>query len=105
MLTEADSYKAVCQTARWKFPEHFNMGVDVCDKHAAATPDQTALIVAGASGDSIRYSFAALKELSDKFANVLVGLGLERGDRFAILLSQSVETAIAHSAAWKAGLV
>ena len=105
MLREADTYEAVCRTTRWKIPEYFNMGVDVCDKHAAATPDATALIVAETSGDATRYSFAALKTLSDRLANVFVGLGLEPGDRLAILLSQSVETGIAHIAAWKAGLV
>jgi len=43
--------------------------------------------------------------LSNKLANWLAAKGLAPGDRIGILLSQSVETAITHIAAWKAGLI
>ena len=105
MLTEAATYEEVRRALRWQVPEFFNMGVDVCDRQAAATPEATALIVAEAGGDSTTYSFLALKRLSDRLANVLVAKGMEPGDRVAILLPQSVETGIAHIAAWKAGCI
>ncbi len=105
MLTPGDSYGQVYGNLRWRIPEHFNMGVDVCDKHAQATPGKTALIVEGDGGSVTRYSFLDLKRLSNRLANVLAAKGLDRGDRVGILLSQSVETGIAHIAAWKAGLV
>ncbi len=105
MLTEAATYEAVCRALRWQIPEHYNMGVDVCDKHAEARPDATALIVADDDGDATAYSFLALRHLSNKLANLLVAKGVARGDRVGILLSQSVEAAIAHVAAWKAGFV
>jgi acyl-CoA synthetase (AMP-forming)/AMP-acid ligase II len=43
--------------------------------------------------------------MSNRLANVFVARGLRRGDRVGVLLSQSVEAALAHVAAWKAGLV
>ena len=105
MLIKANTYAEVYASHQWRVPKKFNMGVDVCDKHAVATPDKTALIVATLDGDATHYSFAAMQTLSNKFANLLRAKGLERGDRFGILLSQSVEAAIAHIAAWKLGAV
>lgn len=105
MLTRADSYDDVRRALTWQIPEYFNMGVDVCDKHAELTPDKTALIIEDEDGDVTQYSFLALKRLSNKLANLFVAKGLKPGDRVAILLSQSVETGISHIAAWKAGLI
>ena len=105
MLIRSDSYDKVRDALRWQIPEYFNMGVDVCDKHAERTPDKTALIIEDEDGDVTQYSFLALKKLSNKLANLYVARGLKPGDRVAILLSQSVETGIAHIAAWKAGLI
>jgi acetyl-CoA synthetase len=34
MLKPLDSYEAVYNTFKWKIPKYYNMGVDVCDKHA-----------------------------------------------------------------------
>ena len=105
MLTEASSYDEVYRSLVWQVPEFFNMGVEVCDRHADADPRRTALIVENANADITQYSFQALKLLSNRLANMFSGLGLARGDRVGILLPQSVETGIAHIAAWKAGLI
>ncbi|MGB0684274.1 MAG: AMP-binding protein [Magnetovibrionaceae bacterium] len=104
MLTEAESYEAVCRAHVWRIPERFNMGVAVCDRHAADSPDAPALIRESGNGLQTT-SFGDLRCLTNRLANLYHGLGLERGDRVAILLSQSVETAAAHIAAWKAGLI
>ena len=105
MLTQADSYDEVYRSLKWQVPEFFNMGVEVCDRLADTAPGRTALIVENANGDITQYSFQALKLLSNKLANLFVAQGLKPGDRVAILLPQSVETGIAHIAAWKAGLI
>jgi len=101
LLHQADTYEEVYGSLEWQVPERYNMGVDVCDKHAAATPDKKALIVAELDGDAIEYSFAALRGLSNQLANLFIAKGLQRNDRIGILLSQSVEAAISHIAAWK----
>jgi len=105
VLTKADSYEAVYDNFTWNIPASFNMGVDVCDKNADATPDKVGLIVAEEDGAAIEYTFTALKRLSNQLANMLIAKGLGRGDRMGILLSQSVEAAIAHVAAWKMGAI
>ena len=81
------------------------MGIDVCDKHAAATPNKPGLIVADPNGKDIIYTFKHLKTLSNKLANVMIAKNVSRGDRLGIFLGQSVEAAIAHIAAWKMGAI
>jgi len=105
MLTIADTYDDVYRLMQWRVPEFYNMGVDVCDKHADARPDAIGLIAEDEDGAVTRYSFGELKRLSNRLANVLRGSGIEPGERVGILLSQSVEAGVAHIAAWKAGCI
>tara|TARA_R110002124_G_scaffold105164_3_gene255901 strand:+ start:40139 stop:41782 length:1644 start_codon:yes stop_codon:yes gene_type:complete len=105
MLTRTDSYDTLYDTFAWDIPARYNMGVDVCDKHAARDADAPALIVTSPEGDLVTYSFGALRALSNQTANMFQAHGLARGDRVAVLLPQSVEAALTHVAAWKAGLI
>jgi acetyl-CoA synthetase len=105
LLIKADTYDDVCDAHSWSIPATFNMGVDVCDKHAEATPDKLGLIIADDNGIAEQYSFKDLKRLSNKLANLFLAHGLARGDRVGILMSQSVEAAISHVAAWKMGAI
>ena len=85
----------------WKIPPRFNMGRDVADRHRGAL----ALIEIDPSGKPREFRFEEISALSNRLANVLVAHGVQRGDRVAILLPQRHETAIAHVAAWKAGMI
>ena len=105
IISHADSYDDVYRAHKWQIPEFFNMGFEVCDRHANTNPDLTALIFENTNGDITQYSFKALKLLSNKMANLFQAKGLKSGDRVGILLPQSVETGIAHIAAWKAGII
>ncbi|MCC6469144.1 MAG: acyl-CoA synthetase [Alphaproteobacteria bacterium] len=103
MLEKAASYEEAVRAFRWRVPEFFNIGVDVSDKHAGT--DKLALIYREEAGTERRFTFRDIARLSNRLANVLQAQGLKRGDRLGILLPQSPETAIAHVAAYKAGLV
>ncbi|EKV30046.1 Acetyl-coenzyme A synthetase [Caenispirillum salinarum AK4] len=92
---------------RWDIPARTNIGVDVCDRHCTA-PDgaeRPAIIVEDADGTVTTTSFGDLKDQSDRLAVALAARGVQRGDRVAVLLPQSVETAVAHIAAYKLGCV
>jgi acetyl-CoA synthetase len=104
MLTPAASYDALQRAFRWEIPAQYNIGVDVCDRHATGER-RLALVVQGEDGAVQRFSFDDIKALSNRFANVLTAHGLARGDRLGILLPQAPETAVAHVAAYKAGLI
>ena len=98
------SFEQLRRDFRWRIPEHYNIGVDVCDKHRQrfAAP---ALYLENAEGRSYSVSFGELKTRSDRFANALRGLGVTRGDRVAIILPQREEAVIAHIAVYKLGAV
>lgn len=104
MLEPAASYEEARARFRWRVPERYNIGVDICDRHAEAGAG-TAIIHVQGDGKIRELSFSELKRASNRLANVLTGTGLARGDRVAILLPQRPETAIAHIAAHKAGMI
>ena len=103
MLPQAASYEALTAAFRWQVPEHYNIGVDACDKWAGT--DRLALIHLADDGRETRYSFRDLQRLSNRCANVLEAQGVEQGDRVAILLAQGPETAVAHLATYKLGAI
>jgi acetyl-CoA synthetase len=106
MLPEEDTYDRLVSAFRWKIPERYNIGVDVCDRWAEATPDHPALIVAADARTQRRVvSFAELRALSNRMANLFAASGVGRGDRVGVLLPQAVETAAAHIAAFKLGAI
>ncbi|NIA19038.1 MAG: AMP-binding protein, partial [Xanthomonadaceae bacterium] len=104
MLNPGKTYAEVYDSFHWEVPEFYNIGVDICDKWAT-DPARLALIYEDEAGKVKNYTFKIIKEYSDKLANVFDALGLEIGERVAILLPQRPETAIAHIAAYKTGAI
>ena len=105
VLTKTDDYETLYRQFQWEIPEHFNMGIDVCDKNAVNTPEKLALIVVEPGKQTISYTFLHLKRLSNKLANLFKSHRLDRGERVGILMGQSLEVAISHIAAWKIGAI
>lgn len=96
------SFDALRSGLPWEIPEHFNIGVDVCDRWADVAPDNPAII--SYENDSVQVtSFNTLKQLSNAMANLFVSYGMSTGDRVAVFLEQSIEVAISHIATYKAG--
>jgi acetyl-CoA synthetase len=104
MLKPGKTYADVYHSCQWKIPDFYNLGVDICDQWAT-DPHRLALIYEDETGNVENYTFKNIKEYSDKLANVFTSLGLEIGERVAILLPQRPETAIAHIAAYKVGAI
>ena len=98
------NFDEICASFRWEIPTHFNIAYEVCDKHRQRSND-IALFYENDRGDTKSFTFGQIKSLSDRFANVLRALGVSRGDRVAIILSQRVETGIAHLAIYKIGAI
>ena len=55
------------------------------------------------SPDAATLSYAALQREANAMSNLLVGLGVHRGDRVAIVMPQRFETAIAYMAVFQLG--
>jgi acetyl-CoA synthetase len=69
-----------------------NIAHEAIDRHAAGPRrDRLALRWLGKSGEIRDYSFARLRELTNRFANVLRGLGVRPGDRVYALAGRIPE--------------
>ncbi|HEY7493206.1 MAG TPA: AMP-binding protein [Candidatus Tectomicrobia bacterium] len=66
-------------------PETFNFGFDVVDKWAA-DPEKLAMLWVDDACHSARYTFADMRRESNRFASVLQGLGLRKGDGVMLVL-------------------
>ncbi len=101
MLPEGETYEELVEKFEWDVPEYYNIGVDICDKWADIDPQRLALTFIGSDNSQTDYSFGEFKELSNKLANFLVSLGIERGDRVGVLLPQMPEVVFSHVAVHK----
>src|SRR5437660_2035270 len=82
-------------------PSEFNIAVAIVDRHVAA--GRGAKIAAWFDGQP--YTYAALRELSNRFANVLRGLGVQRGDRVMLRLGTNLHAMVAILGTLKLGAV
>lgn len=99
-MGSVSSYEEACERHRWEVPARYNIAQDVCDKHP---PDKLAMIHEDFRGDVREVRWGELQELSNRFASVLATAGVERGDRVAMLLPATPETAAAFLGTWKLG--
>jgi acetyl-CoA synthetase len=104
LLPAGASYAEVYTRFRWQIPTNFNIGVDVCDRHAD-DPSRLAMIYEDDTGQVSTHTFAEFRVRSNQLAHALIRLGITRGDRVGIILSQRPETAVAHLAAYKLGAI
>jgi acetyl-CoA synthetase len=88
-------------------PTHFNIA-QVCSVRWAAEPGATKRIAIQAHSTSAPgafHSYLALQEQANRLSNALQALGVQRGDRVAIVMPQCFETAVAYMAVLQMGAV
>ncbi len=95
-------YEEICRAHRWEVPDRYNIAADVCDKHPRG---KLALIHEHFSGAQRELTWGELQDLSNQAANVLAGLGVTRGDRVAVVLPPTPETAAIFFGTWKLGAI
>src|ERR1700759_5468550 len=101
-MSQVTSYEQACAEHRWEVPARYNIAADVCDRHAR---DKLAMIHEDYAGSVRRLEWGEMQDLANRFANVLVAHGVERGDRVAMLLPPTPETAAAFFGTWKTGAI
>ncbi len=102
-----DHHETVCEAFRWQVPARFNMA-EVCSRRWAANPrtkDGVAVIACDAQGKATHHTYAELQAHADAWSAGLLQLGVQRGDRVAIVLQQRFETAVAYMAVMQIGAV
>jgi acetyl-CoA synthetase len=90
---------------RWPRARRVNIAEQAVIARARALPGARALTWFDPGGGVRHCSYAELDRLSARLANALLAHGLRRGDRLAILLPQMLETAVAHIACYRIGLI
>src|SRR3954471_4515158 len=96
------SYEEAVAQHEWVVPEHYNIAADVCDKHP---PDKLAMIHEHFDGTVREVRWGELQAASNRFARLLREHGVEKGDRVAMLLPPTPETAAAFFGTWKCGAI
>src|SRR5688500_5933422 len=93
-------YEEVCSEHRWEVPERYNIAADVCDKHPR---EKLAMVHEHFDGTQREVTWGELQDLSNRAAHVLREHGVERGDRVAVVLPPTAETAAIFFGTWKLG--
>ncbi len=104
-LQRAGSWEELRAAFRWRIAPTFNLANALCDSWASFDGDRTALIYVRRNGEVEHWSFARLKEASDRMASAFVTAGIRRGDRVAQILSQGPEALVTHFALLKIGAI
>jgi acetyl-CoA synthetase len=94
------TYDEAVAAHEWRVPEHYNIADDVCDKHPR---DKLAMVHEHFAGAVREVSWGELQDLANQAAHVLRANGVERGDRVAVVLPPTPETAAIFFGAWKLG--
>ena len=111
MLDAPDHYAAMHQGFTWQVDEYFNIAEVCCSRWARADSDKPDAIKSIAirpyktCGSSLFYTYCELERAAAALSHVLTGLGVQRGDRVAIVMPQRFETAVAYMAVFQMGAV
>ncbi len=97
-----DDYKKDCADFSWTKARNelhglpdgkgLNIALEAVDRHASGPlSNHVAIRWLGKSGETRDYTFADLRNLSNRFANVLQRLGVTRGERVYVLAGRTPE--------------
>jgi acetyl-CoA synthetase len=97
-----DRYAQLCATHVWDVPARYNLAADVCDKHPR---DKPAMVWESYDGSRRELVWGELQDLANQAAHTLAGCGVGRGDRVAVVLPPTPETAAVFFGVWKLGAI
>ena len=106
-----DHYASLHQGFHWQVDTHFNIAAVCCGRWARAAaidldaPEKIAIQAINTWTSSTFHSFLALQTAADATSHQLRALGVQRGDRVAIVMPQRFETAAAYMAVFQMGAV
>ncbi|MEP6659017.1 MAG: acetate--CoA ligase [Acidimicrobiales bacterium] len=108
LLTWRRDWTTICEWnlpfARWFIGGQLNVAENCLDRHVAAGKgDKVAFYWEGEPGDTRVITYAELLDEVQRFANVLKGLGVTKGDRVNIYLPMIPEAAVAMLACARIG--
>ena len=96
------TYEEVCAAHRWDVPLRYNIAADVCDKHPR---EKLAMVWESFDGATRELSWGELQDLANAAAHTLAARGVGQGDRIAVVLPSTPETAALFFGVWKLGAI
>jgi len=110
-VSSADHYAALHANFRWQVDSHFNIAEVCCGRWARAEAGspvaikKIAVCAHSERAESTFYTYSELQAAADALSHRLARLGVQRGDRVAIVMPQRFETAAAYIAVLQFGAV
>ncbi len=105
MLHSADDYLSLRRNFTWHIPARYNIATYCCDRWAEADPARPAILWKDDQDRIAALSFADLQKQANRLANALQALGIQGGDRVAIILPQGWQVPVIHMALYKLGAI
>ena len=91
----ADPHAALHADFRWEVPARFNIAEVCCDRWAREAPQQPAVLFERGNGERADLSYGVMARKARRLSNALLRLGVQRGDRVAVVLPQRPQAAVA----------
>lgn len=83
----ANPWESIKAELSWFEDGGINLGYNAIDRHVGTpTEHKTALLWEGDNGATARYTFGEMVRLSNQYANLLVSMGVKKGDRVFLFL-------------------
>src|SRR3954469_1514559 len=92
------TYEEAIAAHEWRVPERYNIAADVCDKHPR---DKLAMVHEHFDGTQRELTWGELQDMANQAAHLLAAQGVGRGDRVAVVLPPTPETAAIFFGTWK----
>lgn len=98
-------YEKTYHDFRWDIPEYYNFGFDGIDRWAEDRTKLALISVDDTGLNAVRHTFYDLMRLSNQFANVLLKIGIKKGDRVLLMLPRIPEWYVAMMGMIKLGVI
>ncbi|TXH88401.1 MAG: AMP-binding protein [Rhodoferax sp.] len=101
------AYQRLHSAFRWQVPAEFNIA-QVCCTRWAQRQDATkrvAVYINSERAGGQKHTYSALQKAANRLSHALAAQGVQRGDRVALVMPQSFETAVAYMAVLQLGAV
>ena len=95
----------ILKSIRFENEEKFNFAFDIVDKLAEKSPDKLAMLHVSRDKVERRFTFSDISRWSNKTANYLESLGIQRGDRVMVVLKRHYQFWFVITALHKMGAV
>ncbi len=98
-------YEKTYREFKWEIPEYYNFGFDGIDRWAEDRTKLALISVDDTGLHAVRHTFYDLMRLSNQFANVLLKMGIKKGDRVLLMLPRIPEWYVAMMGMIKLGVI